>query len=238
MWRTTTFLEIATLLAAYFCMPFNTLRSYQIGSECIYRGLCYRCSTAHSGAWNAANWSLIEDSTNRPLLKWFDLFNNQFERLEVNDTMPFLFPAIFFEFGGIEWISKSKGSKLQEGNAVFRVHVGLESYGESYDTSYDQTQQLENLDYMDYVFQALHLKAGTYFDKLKRSNDQTASDFNNIIVHTIDFQCIVYHEIEDDSDFEHTVTAMHINPKYDVVPYSRLVNEDFDNVVLNNTPTP
>ena len=237
MWRSITFLEIAALLASYFCMPFYALRSYSVGAECIYKSNYYLCTTPHTGEWNAANWSAITGQPSRPLLHWFDLFNHQFERLQAeNNLIPFRMPAAFFEFGEIQWASQSKTSKEQKGVAIFRLHIGLESYFSSYDTSKTKTQHLANLDYMDYVFESLQLKSGTHFAKLHRSADQTASDYNNIVVHTIDFQTTVYHQITDNSSFDHTVTTMHVNPDYSATPYKRLVNGNFDNVVVNNAP--
>jgi hypothetical protein len=36
---------------------FDSETSYDIGDYCIYEGILYKCTTAHTGAWNAADFS-------------------------------------------------------------------------------------------------------------------------------------------------------------------------------------
>ena len=38
---------------------FSTSTSYAVGDYCNYQGQIYRCTTAHSGAWNASNWTAV-----------------------------------------------------------------------------------------------------------------------------------------------------------------------------------
>lgn len=38
---------------------YSTSTSYVVGDMVIYNGMIYECTTATSGAWNSANWSLV-----------------------------------------------------------------------------------------------------------------------------------------------------------------------------------
>ena len=38
---------------------FSTSASYAVGDYCDYQGQIYRCTTAHSGAWNAAHFTAV-----------------------------------------------------------------------------------------------------------------------------------------------------------------------------------
>lgn len=38
---------------------FSTSTSYAVGDYCLYNGSLYRCTTAHSGAWNASHFTEV-----------------------------------------------------------------------------------------------------------------------------------------------------------------------------------
>ena len=46
---------------------YSTSTSYVVGDMVIYNGMIYKCTTATSGAWNSANWSLVPVSVDEKI---------------------------------------------------------------------------------------------------------------------------------------------------------------------------
>ena len=107
-------------------------------------------------------------------LRHVRLFNNQFDRMEQEDT--FLFPCLFVEFNELEWVQKSRG--LQEANALLRLHVGFESL---------ETEELDVFDLIDEIQLVLQDFSGECFTAMSRESETQDTDHDNVMVWIMDY---------------------------------------------------
>lgn len=146
-----------------------------------------------------------------PPLLWVDRFNNQFEKILVDDghdMFPIRFPAILIEFGEIAW--KSTGGKgIQQADSVpITFHVGYENYADSYQTqvrdgfttgfsggfatgfiggSNNQALALNDLRYLEQVHAALQGFAPLGGALLDRTLSRFDNDYGNLIVNQLEY---------------------------------------------------
>ena len=91
---------------------YSTSTSYVVGDKVIYDGMIYECTTATSGAWNSANWSLVPVVEN-------DMINNE------------LLPQVIES--GTDYIKYYDGTMICYGRATIRTSINIQ-YGSAYRT--------------------------------------------------------------------------------------------------------
>jgi hypothetical protein len=75
--------------------------------------------------------SQIMDENNEPLIKHFDVFNQQI--LFITQERPFQTPAVFIDFNRIDWNYMSYG--IKEADVAFNLYVVADSTTEKYSNS-------------------------------------------------------------------------------------------------------
>lgn len=124
-----------------------------------------------------------------PLFKTIDLFNNQFEYLDVEK--PFLYPCAFIEF--VKWEWKQLGGGMQEGKLIFNVHIG---YKNGMSTQYKPGMDaagLENLELIDEVYRRLcAFGADDLITGVTRTGSLYDHNHDQINAHIEQFMALVY----------------------------------------------
>ncbi len=118
--------------------------------------------------------AIREHILNHTKIKHVRLFNNQFEEMEREDTFPL--PCVFIEFASLEWEQKSRG--LQEGEAIIRFHVGLESV---------RTEELEMLDLIDQLHSVLQDFSTDISTAMSRETETQDTDHDNVMIWIADY---------------------------------------------------
>lgn len=109
--------------------------------------------------------------------KHFDLWNRQVEFLE--EEVAFPMPAIFVEFGDIEW-SPVKGESVSGKGSVI-LHIVEPFTGSAADGSSNRDEVLETLDWSEKIQKALSGLSGDNFHSLGLSVTKTNHDHADII---------------------------------------------------------
>lgn len=108
-------------------------------------------------------------------IKYVRLFNNQFERENVEN--PFLYPCAFIEFKPSQYRDLLLG--VQQFDMVVTIHVGFESY---------KDEDTEVLELKQKVYFALQRLQSGYFSLLTRVEERQNFDHPNVQVYEIDFR--------------------------------------------------
>lgn len=111
----------------------------------------------------------------------FGLYNNQFEREADEDVIRY--PAIFVQFGVIEWVGTLGTVKnLQQGTLEVQLYVGFKRLDKDNESV---------LDDVDKIFVALEGLAGDLFDPLRRVREEQDIDYNNAEVWVLTFRTTI-----------------------------------------------
>ncbi len=139
----------------------------------------------------------LTDETGEPVIKTFDLWNQQvgfIEQEEVFDT-----PAIFIEFLPIKWT----GGGTQQADATLRLHIITAWKGSARDGSNFQQQTLERFSLLDRIDRHLFNLTGdnkqTSFCLFRRTGSSTNHNHEELVEDITDFTCRV---IEKGTSFE------------------------------------
>lgn len=114
-------------------------------------------------------------------IKHIGLWNRQVEFIE--EETPFLMPAIFIEFGKIDWRSQSNG--LQDANLTIGLHVLTNAIPEGYDG------EMFHLDLLDKINYCLHGFNSGSMGTLTRLSSIPCHDHEEILDNTEIFKCLV-----------------------------------------------
>ena len=114
-------------------------------------------------------------------IKHIGLWNRQVEFIE--EETPFLMPAIFIEFGKIDW--KSQASGLQDASLTIGLHVLTNAVPEGYDG------EMFHLDLLDKINYCLHGFNSGSMGTLTRITSIPCHDHEEILDNTEIFKCLV-----------------------------------------------
>ena len=100
-------------------------------------------------------------------LKYVALWNNQFEREDVN--VPFNYPCCFIEFPAADYIENLQGQ--QQGTMTIALHLGFESY---------KTEDTDILQLKQDLNQLVHGWSTPYNSKFLRRSEVQSADHTNV----------------------------------------------------------
>jgi hypothetical protein len=100
-------------------------------------------------------------------LRYVALWNNQFEREDVN--VPFNYPCCFIEFPAADYIENLQGQ--QQGTMTIALHLGFESY---------KTEDTDILQLKQDLNQLVHGWSTPYNSKFLRRSEVQSADHTNI----------------------------------------------------------
>lgn len=110
---------------------YSTSTSYVAGDMVIYNGMIYECTTATSGAWNSANWSLVpvveNDMINNNLLPqvydsgWIEITQNDLSQGTVSSG--YYAPA-YRKIGNIVYLKGQVTGITTRASAIFTLPSG------------------------------------------------------------------------------------------------------------------
>lgn len=132
-------------------------------------------------------------------IKHISLWNRQVEFIE--DENIFTMPAVFIEFGKIQWRHQSGG--VQDAELTVGLHVLTSAVPEGYDGD------LYHLELIDSINRCLHGFQSDYMGSMARSVSLPCHDHDEILDTTEVFKCVIY----DDSAVKKLVS---IKPKIDI----------------------
>lgn len=133
-----------------------------------------------------------EDKTPRFAIKHVGLWNRQVEFIE--DENIFKMPAVFVEFGKIEWRHQNGG--LQDAELTIGLHVLTSAVPEGYDGD------LCHLELLDNINRCLHGFQSDYIGSVERSVSLPCHDHEEVLDTTEVFKCVIY----DDSAVKQLVS--------------------------------
>lgn len=100
-------------------------------------------------------------------LKYVALWNNQFEREDVN--VPFNYPCCFIEFPAADYIENLQGQ--QQGTMTISLHLGFESY---------KTEDTDILQLKQDLNQLVHGWSTPYNSRFLRRSEVQSNDHTNV----------------------------------------------------------
>ncbi len=142
-----------------------------------------------------AKLSAVVDEENQPIFKHFDLWNQQVEFIEQEDI--FGMPAVFVEFGTINWRNLSGGS--QEATCNVTLHVLTEWASSAASGAPFQSDALALFDLLDRINKELNgLQEGPtnrYFSSMRRVQSDTNHNHDNICESLETFTVRIFEQI-------------------------------------------
>jgi hypothetical protein len=157
----------------------------------------------------------IQSRLKERLTEWefhFDLWNNQLDNLD--NEHPILFPALFLDFSNLRWETTSK--LVQEADAVLRLYVVQEPYGEAYSGSLDQARALEYLDRIDAVNEALHgFAKDPYFGALSRSLSESQQQYGELVVWVLEYRCRLVQQLPEPPGVQYVHLGLAVRGEFD-----------------------
>lgn len=150
----------------------------------------------------------IQDDAGTPVIKHFDLWNQNVEFMD--QEQPAFFPLCFIEFMPIKWEHLSGGVRMA--TFTIRLHIVAQWLYPTEDGSDFQEKGLEYLDLLDDVNRVLHQFSGDGFGSLSCTKSITNHNHTGIIEDIEEFETCV----KDESAVRRRVKLT------DVVPNIRL----------------
>ncbi len=127
----------------------------------LYKALCERLKTVGEGK-----------------IKHIDLWNRNVEYIEQEDNWPR--PAVFVEFGPIEW-QPFTGRAALRGTCRLKLHIVTDWSGSAADGSPHQDELLEVFDYSADIQRALEGMQGQTYSALTLKETHTNHDHDEIV---------------------------------------------------------
>ena len=131
----------------------------------------------------------LTDRDGRPVIRTFDLWNEQISFLEQED--PFDVPAVFIEFRPVKWA----GGVTQTADVTLRLHIVTPWKGSAREGSGFQRQTLERFDLLDRMDRHLFNLSGddgsTSFSLFRRTGSSTNHNHEELVEDVTDFTCKV-----------------------------------------------
>ncbi len=119
----------------------------------------------------------VKDDTDLPLLKHFDLWNQNVSFMESDS--PFEFPACFIEFPPITW--SQLGNKVQNAEIEVIFHFVTKELKKTANNSPDRNDALNRLDFQQKTHKALHGAATSVSNGFQRTASITNHNHEHIV---------------------------------------------------------
>lgn len=118
-------------------------------------------------------------------VEWIDLWNNQVTNLD--NEHPFPAPALFLAFRANNMLDM--GEKIQEVNVMVDVFLFYETFADTYQGAFNQSDALKYLTLQSEIQKVLHGSSGEHFSSMRRVgfSPVDTGDAGNLYV--INFQC-------------------------------------------------
>lgn len=133
----------------------------------------------------------LKDETGEPVIKTFDLWNEQVEFIEQEEV--FSTPAVFIEFMPVKWATLGAGTQRAE--ATIRLHIVSPWDGSTRDGSSFQAQSLRRFDLLDSIDHHLFNLSGsngrTDFNMFRRTGSSTNHNHEELVEDVSDYTCMV-----------------------------------------------
>lgn len=131
----------------------------------------------------------LTDQDDQPVVRTFDLWNEQISFLEQEEA--FDTPAVFIEFLPVKWA----GGGTQTTDVTLRLHIVTTWKGSARDSSAFQQQTLERFDLLDRMDRHLFNLSGddgrTSFCTFRRTGSSTNHNHEELVEDVTDFTCRV-----------------------------------------------
>lgn len=117
----------------------------------------------------------ITGTDGSPVIKYFDLWNQNVDFIDQDAPWPR--PAIFVEFGHIDWKNLSQG--IQQADVPIILHIVTDWKGGTEDGNAYQATNLSDLDLLDTINGSLTNFSKDFDDGLFRAIQRISSDTNH-----------------------------------------------------------
>jgi hypothetical protein len=97
-------------------------------------------------------------------------------------------PAILIDFGTTPWSRNKQG--VQQGEMTIRFHIVNELYEDFFEGAETQSRALEIFDFVEEVYLLLQDFSGETFSKLERTQTDTDTNFDSVIIHILTFKTL------------------------------------------------
>ena len=137
----------------------------------------------------------LTDPDGQPVIKTFDLWNEQVEFIEQEEA--FDTPAVFIEFLPMKWTTL--GGNAQRAEITIRLHIITRWDGSARDGNLFQQQSLDRFDLLDridnHLFNFVGSDRQTDFNMFRRAGSSTNHNHEELVEDISDFTCMVMCEI-------------------------------------------
>ncbi|WP_349882388.1 hypothetical protein [Bacteroides cellulosilyticus] len=137
----------------------------------------------------------LTDPAGEPVIKTFDLWNEQVEFIEQEEV--FDTPAVFIEFLPVKWTNLGGG--VQRAEATIRLHIVTPWNGSTRDGNPLQRQSLERFDLLDridhHLFNIMGSNGRTEFNMFRRTASSTNHNHEELVEDISDYTCMVMDNI-------------------------------------------
>lgn len=139
--------------------------------------------------------SRLTGEAGEPVIRTFDLWNEQIEYIEQEET--FAVPAIFIEFRPLEWTTL--GGSTQRAEATIRLHIVTQWNGSARQGSFCQRQSLERFDLLDridhHLFNLQADNGNVSVNAFRRAASSTNHNHEELVEDISDYTCMVVEKI-------------------------------------------
>lgn len=139
--------------------------------------------------------AMVDGSSNK-IIKTFEHWNNQFDR--ITEEKQFLFPAVFIEFASIEWktdVNVSNKTHTQQARGVcnLTIHIGVENKSDEEDSF------PVDIAIIDSVYDQLNGLQGVQFTPLKRISESDDVNHDNILHWQVNYETEIHEKGYDEN---------------------------------------
>lgn len=139
-----------------------------------------------------------------PLKDWLhiDLYNNQFDT-EATEN-PLFVPCVLVEYLPVQWQQRGMGFQdvAQLGTLQIVLHIAYELYENTYAGSPEQSNAIQFFDFVEAITSAVSGMRGTDFDEMVRISTAYPSQYTNVHLSQVTFQCTVSQTIDSSKYLE------------------------------------
>lgn len=138
-----------------------------------------------------------------------DLWNNQFT--QEKDENPLFVPCVLVEFTPIQWQQRGMGFQdvAQQGRVQVVLYIAYELYENTYAGSPEQSNAIQFFDFVEAITSSVSGLAGKSFDEMARLSTSYPSQFTNVHLSQVTFECNVW-QIIDSSNYLETLANIAI----------------------------
>ncbi|MBR4801414.1 MAG: hypothetical protein IK041_01235 [Bacteroidales bacterium] len=122
---------------------------------------------------------LIKDNNNQPKIKHIDLWNQNVAFITEDESWPM--PAVFIEFGQIDWKPLKGASPAWTGEGTILLHIVTQWHGSAADGSPEMDSNLECWSLADEIQQKIEGGSGSSFRNISLLQTQTNHNHEDIV---------------------------------------------------------